>query len=74
MNSPREEIGSFTVQAETGEEKEIIISQEVVSHYNKEHINSGKYLTLETIDGPTVEATDRDHVFRLEDGTVLRRR
>ncbi len=74
MNTVREEVGSFMVKTEAGEINKVIVSQEVVILYGKEHIFTGKYMNFDSINGPNVAWTDKDNVFRLEDGTELRKR
>ncbi len=75
MSTVRErvEVGSFPVRTDVGVKKLIVVSQEVVSRYDKEHAYTGKFLNLETMDGPFVEYTENENVFRLEDGTELRK-
>jgi hypothetical protein len=70
----RTHIGSFIVETEAGLLDDVIVSQEVVNLYEKNRTYNGKYLTLSTIDGPRVISTDRDNIFKLEDGTELRKR
>lgn len=70
----REIIGSFAVKTGDGEIRTVIISQESVSHYAKEGSFSGKHLNLGSIDGPQVIWTGESNIFRLHDGTKLRKR
>lgn len=74
MKPLRKEIGSFKVFTELGEEREVIVSQVVVTHYEKKHDYTGKFLTLGSIMGPQVARTHKDNVFRLNDSTELYRR
>lgn len=74
MKISRNEIGFFMVKTDAGEFEKVVISQDVVFHYDKEHVYTGKHLTLNSVDGPPVSCTNRENVFRLKDGTELRRR
>jgi hypothetical protein len=69
----RTRIGSFTVVNNDHEIKEVIISQEVINHY-RATINHTKNLNLDTLDGTPVFKTEDPSIFRLQDGTTLRRR
>lgn len=72
MEKSREVIGTIIVKTDNGDIKTVIVSQEVISQYNKNYNYAGKHLTLETINGPTVFQTDEENIFRLEDGSELR--
>jgi len=74
MNTCRSEIGFFTVKMNTGEIRKIVISQDVVSHYDKDQTYSGKYFNLDDIYGPAVVKTADEDVFRTVDGIELRKR
>lgn len=69
----REIIGSFTVLSWEREQRRVVVSQKSVSHYKKETTPNGKYMNLDQIDGPEVFKTKDSNIFRLFDGTELRR-
>lgn len=69
----QEIIGSFTVVSDKQELRKIVISQEIVSHYSGQ-INHSKNLNLDSIDGAEVFQTEDPDIFKLADGSILRRK
>jgi len=69
----REFIGSFTVINDRQEIKKIVVSQDIITHYSGNTRHS-KNLHLDTIDGVEVSKTQDPDIFRLPDGTTLRRK
>ena len=69
----REFIGSFTVINDRQEIRKIVVSQDIITHYSGNTRHS-KNLHLDTIDGVEVYKTQDPDVFRLSDGTTLRRK
>lgn len=74
MNKPKQEIiGSFTVIDNKQEIRKIVVSQDIIAHYSG-NTNHSKNLHLDTIDGLEVYKTQDPDVFRLPDGTLLRKK
>lgn len=74
MKRPRQEvIGAFTVVNNRQEIKRVVVSQDVVSHYSADS-HHAKRLNLETINGVEVYKTRDPDIFKLPDGTVLKKR
>lgn len=69
----QELIGSFTVIDEKQEMRKIVISQDIVTHYSGTTRHS-KNLNLDTINGVQVQATPDPDIFKLPDGTTLKRK
>ncbi len=69
----RTEIGSFTVVNNHHEVQEVVISQDLIEHYSAKE-NHTKNLNLEAIDGVPVYTTEDPSIYKLQDGTTLRRR
>ena len=69
----REVVGSFTVINDRQEIRKIVVCQDIITHYsgNTRHT---KNLHLDTIDGVEVYKTQDPDIFRLPDGTTLRRK
>ncbi|GEM_PF-1074920 len=68
----QELIGSFTVVTDKQELRKIIISQDIISHYCGK-TNHSKNLNLDSVDGLEVFKTEDPDVFRLSDGSILKR-
>lgn len=66
-------IGSFTAVNGNKILQKIIVSQEIISHYSGDTVHK-KLLTLETLNGPEVYKTDDPDIFKLIDGTTLRKK
>ena len=74
MKFRREEIlESFTVINENNELKQVIVSQDIVSHYSKEE-HYPKHFRLESLHGIAVYQTGNPDILTLVDGTILKRR
>jgi hypothetical protein len=69
----QELIGSFTVVDNKNEIKKVVVSQDIMTHYSGETSHS-KNLHLDTIDGIEVLKTDDPDIFKLPDGTSLRKK
>ncbi|MGB3212783.1 MAG: hypothetical protein WBB19_18935 [Desulforhopalus sp.] len=69
----QEVIGSFTVVNSKQELKKIVVSQDIVTHYSGE-TSHRKNLHLETIEGVEVYKTSDPDIFKLPDGTTLRKK
>lgn len=67
------QIGSFKVIADNKEEQQVIISQEQFDYYHKDSRYTKRF-TLGSLDGLPVIATDDPMLYRLEDGTNLRKK
>ncbi len=65
-------IGSFTVINDKLELRKIIVTQDRVSHYCGK-INHLKNLNLDSIEGVKVFKTEDPDIFRLADGSLLRK-
>jgi hypothetical protein len=69
----REEIcASFAVKNDKNEQKQVVVTQDILAHYRKEE-NYSKKFHLDSLDGPAVYQTENPDVFRLSDGTMLKR-
>jgi hypothetical protein len=74
MKTKTEEIcGSFVVVNEKRELQKVVVIQDVLSHYPKEH-RCSKTFRLESINGMAVYRTDDPDIFKLIDGTLLKKR
>jgi len=69
----QELIGSFTVVDNKNEVKKVVVSQDIVTHYRGATSHS-KNLHLDSIDGIEVFKTDDPDIFKLPDGTSLRKK
>jgi len=69
----KEPIGSFTAMNNKQELQKIIISQDILPHYCG-NSNHSKNLFLENINGIEVFKTEDPNVFRLSDGSLLRKK
>ena len=67
-----EQIASFTVINENYELKQVIISQDLLSHYDGKKIYTKKYC-LESLGGTPVFRTDNPDILKLADGSILKR-
>ncbi len=65
--------GSFTVVTKNRELKEVVVIQDVLSYYGKEHTCLKKF-RLGSLSGIAVYRTDDPDIFRLEDGELLKKR
>ena len=74
MKKRNEEIcGSFTVETEDHELKQVIVTQDILFHYSK----NGNYLKnfrLESLDGVSVYQTKNPDIYQLANGIVLKKR
>lgn len=73
-NISREIIGSFVVTTGDGSRRNVIVSQNKTSIYNKDKSFNGKYFNLDRINGPEVNKTKDPKIFKLSDGTELFKR
>lgn len=71
--SKKEEIGTFTVIDDTLEVKKIVIGQDKISHYKRDN-NHKKSLHLNSLDGPEVFKTNDPNIFKLQNGSILKKR
>jgi hypothetical protein len=69
----QELIASFTVVNDAQELRIIIVSQDIISHYCGK-TNHSKNLSLDSIDGAEVFKTENPDIFKLSDGSILRRK
>ena len=69
----QEFIGSFTVMNNKQQLQKIIISQDILPHYYG-NSNHSKSLFLEAINGMKVFKTEDPNVFKLSDGSLLRKK
>jgi hypothetical protein len=69
----QELIGSFTVVNDKQELRKIVVSQDIISHYCGK-TNHSKNLNLDSIDGAEVFKTDDPDIFKLSDGSTLKRK
>ena len=69
----QEILGSFTLINEDNELKKVIISQDIVTHYNKEE-SYLKHFHLESLSGTIVYQTEGSAILELVDGTIFRRK
>lgn len=69
----QELIGSFMVVNDKQEIKKIVVSQDIIAHYSGDTSHS-KNLYLDSIDGVKVYKTNDPDIFKLIDGTTLRRK
>ena len=70
---PEVQIASFTVENEAQELKQVIISQDAPSHYDRGE-NYLKHYRLESLYGEAVYLTENPDILRLTDGSILRRK
>ncbi len=68
----QEIIGSFTVVNNKQELKQVVVSQDIVTHYSGATSHS-KNLNLDTIDGVEVYKTNDPDIFKLPDDSTLRK-
>ena len=69
----QEVIGSFTVVDSNQDIKEVIVGQDIITHYSGTTSHS-KSLFLDIIDGPKLYKTDDPNIFQLPDGSTLRKK
>lgn len=69
----KESIGSFVVATRQRERKVVVVSQKTASHYTREKMFDGKHMNLDHIDGQEVFKTKDPNIFKLYDGTELRK-
>lgn len=69
----QELIGSFTVVNDKQELRKIVVSQDIISHYCGK-TNHSKNLNLDSIDGAEVFKTEDPDIFKLADGSILRKK
>ena len=69
----QELIGSIMVVDDKQEIKKIVVSQDIITHYSGDS-NHSKNLYLDSIDGVKVYKTQDPDIFKLSDGTTLRRK
>lgn len=65
--------GSFDVVTERRELKKVVVVQDVLSYYGKEERYSKKF-RLESLDGMSVYRTEDPDIFRLDDGSLIKKR
>lgn len=68
-----EQIASFTVINEDYELKQVIISQDLLSHYDGKKVYTKNY-HLESLDGIPLSRTDDPDILKLPDGSILKRK
>ena len=74
MNPTKQEIiGSFAVVNSELETKKIIVCQDIITHYSDETC-SEKTFYLDFVDGIKVCKTIDPNIFKLPDGSKLRKR
>jgi len=73
MDGNKEIIGTFFVVNEAGDIKPAVVSQEIVTHYTRDHTAKGKFINLYHIDGPEVLRTGDPKIFKLLNGELLRK-
>jgi hypothetical protein len=69
----QEQIGCFTVVNDKQELKQVVVSQDIVTHYCGKTIHS-KNLHLDKMNGLEVYTTKDPDIFKLPDGTTLRKK
>ena len=69
----QELIGSFAAMNTKQELQKIIVSQDIIPHYFGDS-NHSKNLFLENINGTEVFKTEDPNLFRLSDGSILRKK
>lgn len=69
----QELIGSFMVVNDKQEIRKVVVSQDIIAHYSGNTSHS-KNLNLDSIDGVKVYNTHDPDIFKLIDGTTLRRK
>jgi hypothetical protein len=72
MEIRKEICASFAVKNDKNEQKQVVVTQDILCHYRKEE-NYSKKFHLDSLDGPAVYQTENPDVFRLSDGTILKR-
>jgi hypothetical protein len=73
MQTKKQEIiGSFTVVNNKQELKQVVVSQDIVTHYSGGTSHS-KNLHLDSTDGVEVYKTNDPDIFKLPDETTLRK-
>ena len=74
MNKRKQElIGSFAVIDDKQNIRKIVVTQDIITHYSGDARHT-KNLHLDSIDGAEVYTTQNPDIFKLSDGTTLRRR
>ncbi|KJR96573.1 MAG: hypothetical protein VR65_27915 [Desulfobulbaceae bacterium BRH_c16a] len=73
MGRKQELIGSIMVVDDNQEIKKIVVCQDIITHYSGDSSHS-KNLYLDSIDGVKVYKTQDPDIFKLIDGTTLRRK
>ena len=68
----QEHIGIFTVVDDKQELRQVIVSQDIVRHYSGAASHT-KNLHLDNLEGLEVYKTDDPDIFRLSDGSTLRK-
>lgn len=72
-NKKQELIGVFMVVDNKRKLKKVVVSQDIITHYSGE-TSYKKNFYLETIDGLEVYNTSDPDLFKLPDGSTLRRK
>lgn len=73
IKKDKEICGDFTVETEDNQIKQVLALQDLLSHYSKEE-NYSKTFCLDSLDGVTVYKTENPTIFRLANGTLLKRK
>ncbi len=68
-----EQIASFTVENNNQELKQVVISQDIHSHYTRDK-NYPKRYRLESLYGEAVYRTEDPDILKLSDGSLLKRK
>lgn len=69
----REVIGSFTVVDNKQEIKKVLVCQDILNHYSADSSHF-KSLYLDHVDGVEVYKTNDPEIFKLPDGTTLKKK
>jgi hypothetical protein len=69
----QEFVGVFTVINNQQELRQVVVSQDIISHYKGEASHT-KNLHLDSIDGTEVYKTNDPEIFKLPDGSTLRKK
>lgn len=73
MKTKKQElVGVFTVVDNKQELKQVVVSQDIISYYRGEIIHT-KNLHLDSIDGSEVFKTNDPEIFKLRDGSTLKK-
>lgn len=70
---PQEILASFTVECANHELKDVVIVQDIHHFYHKDVIYRKTY-RLESLEGERVYLTDDPNIFKLGDGSILKRK